>query len=434
MNERKSFFTPAIFLLLLLILSTFSLIVSTYVTHGNNLELVYFQAYDSDRTLEDIGMDLYNSMIYAENVDYQESSAVYPPLNYVFYGLLARSVPAIEGQHIDADPQPGSLLKTQEAIMTFLFVSIGCVILLLTVLQHLSKSSGWKLVLLTIVVLTCGPVLFVLERGNGAIFSVGLVGCFLLWYKNDNWMMRELALICLAIGAVIKIYPVLFGLLLLREKRWGQSLRCILYGLLLFLLPYAFVGGWAALQAYITNCLNDAVGLLGAYRMTGGGTRIDLENITQLIVHIFALKGGATARKLILIVLVAMPFVARSNWRSVLAVASLCVLSPSFSFYYAACFYLLPMSLFLLETEHRGIDYLYAIAFAAILCVLPYGSASFIPAAMTKALPITLTLVVCNCGQLLLILLTLIDFCFDVRWRIRNRSIKKQQRELVIHE
>ena len=427
MKERKRSLTPANLLLLLLALSTLSLIVSTYVTHGNNLELVYFQDYDSDRTLENIGMDLYNSMQFAEKDDYQTTSAVYPPLNYVFYGLLARSVPAIAEEHPTVDARQGSLLVTQEAIMTFLFVSMFCALLLLWVLQYLSKTVGWKMVLLSILVLTCGPILYVLERGNGVIFSAGLIGCFLLWYPNKNWALRELALICLAIGAVIKIYPVVFGLLLLREKRWGQAARSILYGIIFFLLPFAFTGGLASLNVYIASCLSDAVSQLGAYNLTGGGARIDLDNILQVIIRAFSLRGAVAARKLILVCLVVMFFFSRSKWRSVLIAAALTVLSPFFSFYYTACFYLLPMSLFLLEEEHRFTDYWYAIAFAAVLCVLPYGSADLISSEITKALPINLTLVVCNSGQLLLLLLLFLDFIRDIRVFLSTRRKKEQK-------
>ena len=89
------------------------------------------------------------------------------------------------------------------------------------------------------------------------------------------------------------------------------------------------------------------------------------------------------------------------------------------------------MSLFLAEEEHRFMDYFYAIAFAAVLCVLPYGSVDFISSEITKALPISLTLVACNCGQLLLLLLLFIDFIRDIRAFLLTR-LKKEQKIAVL--
>lgn len=431
MAEKKKTFTPANLLILLLLLSVLSLALSTYVTHGNNLETVYYQERGSDYPLENIGMDLYNSMLFAEKENYQTSPAVYSPLNFLIYGFIAKSVPAIQTQTGKDLNGLGSFLNTQESIMTFTYVSIICVMLLIWSLLRLSQRSGWRALLLIVLVLACGPMIFVLERGNGLILSASLIGCFLIWYHDKSPVLREFALICLATSAVLKIYPVVFGLLLLQEKRWGESLRCALYGIFLFFVPFAFFGGFTAIRAYFDTSISSAFTLLGDYNVTGGGTRIDLENMTQMVFRTLHIIGAGTTRLIILTTIVAMPFFTRSNWRRVSAVAALCVLGPSFNNYYAACFYLLPLSLFLLEEDHRVIDYFYSVAFALILCVLPYGTADIISAEVTMAQPMNLTIFACNCGQAVLLLLLLIDFIADVRTAVQKHTRQRLAKTAV---
>lgn len=427
MPKARFRFTPVTLVICLMVLSVLSLACSTFATHGTNLEAFYLQEDSPYKKLENMGMDLYNSMLYAEKETYQTRSAIYPPLNYLFYGVLARSIPAIEEQTSKNINQLGSYLNTQEAIMTFLCVSILNILLLLWAFRRLSRVSGWLAGLLSLAVLFCGPVLFALERGNSALFTVGLIGCFLLWYRDDKRFLREFALVCLAVGAVMKIYPVVFGLLLVREKRWGESLRCVLYGVVLFFLPFAAMGGWASIRAYFATCFGDAMTLLGDFRIAGGGTRVDLANLVDMVFRSLHLIGAGTIRKVILVVMAAMIFLSRSNWRAVLAVTALCVAGPSFNYYYSVCYYLLPLSLFLLEKEHRGIDYAYALAFATILCVLPYGTADCIGSNITQARPMNLTVFVCNCGQALMLGLLLADACADVRYRMKKRTNQRAE-------
>lgn len=423
--RRRFWPTPSAFLLLLMAASMLSLAVSVFATHGENLTLVYYQEQGIESPMENIGMDMYNSMLYAQNETYLTTSAIYPPLNYVFYALLAHSVPQIANQTGELMDQPGSLLTSQAAIMTFVILSVLGVLMLTWAVRRLGGMSGWKGALLTVSVLFAGPVLYVLERGNSVLFVIGFVGVFLLWYRSERRALRELALICLAIAAALKIYPAVFGCLLLREKRWADSVRAVLYGIVLFFVPFAFMGGWAGIHAYFTTCLSDAMDLLGGYGYTGGGSRVDLLNIMQVAIRLLHVIGGTTISRAAIAMLIFVPFLSRSHWRAVLAATALCVLAPSFNQYYAACFYLLPIGVFLGESEGRATDYFYALALALTVCVLPYGTEEFIPAALTKARAINLTVVACNMGQICLLALLLLEGAIDAAARLRHGKAGK---------
>ena len=156
--------------------------------------------------------------------------------------------------------------------------------------------------------------------------------------------------------------------------------------------------------------------------MTGGAYRIDLSNITQVVVRLLHIRGANTMRRLILAALLIMPFFSRVNWRAVLAVTALSVLAPAFSGYYTACFYLLALALFLKESERRPIDYFYAIAFSLVFCALPYGPNTFIPGEYINANSINMTVSACCSGEIMLLVLLGIDFLKDlIRFSNRNK-------------
>ena len=62
-------------------------------------------------------------------------------------------------------------------------------------------------------------------------------------YESDDPVKRELALIALAFATCMKLYPVIFGVLLLRKDKLKEATRCIVSGLVLFIVPFL---PWAA--------------------------------------------------------------------------------------------------------------------------------------------------------------------------------------------
>ncbi|MBQ9783212.1 MAG: DUF2029 domain-containing protein [Clostridia bacterium] len=55
----------------------------------------------------------------------------------------------------------------------------------------------------------------------------------------------------IAVAAGIKLYPAIFGLLYVKEKRWSETLRLIAYGVLFFVVSFAFL---ADLEASSNFC------------------------------------------------------------------------------------------------------------------------------------------------------------------------------------
>ena len=194
-------------------------------------------------------MDYFNSLIDSACVNpYAERNVIYPPLCYMLYRVFGSMIPA-------ADYLSGSIYI--RSTVTGMF-SFGCYLILsLAAFFFFSIQYARKLHvhnrLLSIALMLSAPMLFAIQRGNFIILTVACLMAF-LYYKNDpSWIKRHFGFMMLAVAANIKMYPAIFGLLLVSEKRWRDCFFCILYGVTLFVLPMLLFGGLSNIPVLIDN-------------------------------------------------------------------------------------------------------------------------------------------------------------------------------------
>jgi hypothetical protein len=96
--------------------------------------------------------------------------------------------------------------------------------------------------------------IFSVERGNSIILSAAFVSVYLFYYDSDDKNKRIIAAICLALAAVLKIYPVLFGFLYLEKKQYKDIFFSAVIALLLAFIPFLFFkGGLSNIFQLINN-------------------------------------------------------------------------------------------------------------------------------------------------------------------------------------
>ena len=177
--------------------------------------------------------------------------ACFPPLAYVMYGLLAR----LSGFQINAPTAVETVRDSGFNMMVMLLYSFICVVLLIYAVSLYFKKRGFvTLVLLPVLLIFSYPILFSsVQRGNSAFLTAVLIAIALAWRNDPSNIKRELALILIAVSTGLKIYPAVFGLLYLKEKRWGETVRLVIYGVFLFFVPFAFYGGFSGFQSFLGN-------------------------------------------------------------------------------------------------------------------------------------------------------------------------------------
>lgn len=164
----------------------------------------------------------------------------YLPLAYLIFNLMD----GLGGRDVSA---PMAVILSVAAMA----LCAAALLLLLWMLMDARKGKRW---LLAATLLLSAPSLYAFERGNIVLLSAVLSTLFLYGYDRDSRLTREVAFLALAASAALKIYPALFGLLLLFEKRWKEAARLVLYGLAFALLPFLCIeGGLRNLPLLLSN-------------------------------------------------------------------------------------------------------------------------------------------------------------------------------------
>ena len=326
----------------------------------------------------DAFMDYYHSVLafadHAPGQIYEEVVLFYPPLATLFYLFMYRMVPVeaiTDNDHFTA--------RGEQAIaIPFVLLTVLTSVVVCALLYAMRRGDGKNRILLTAAILLSYPMLYQFARGN--IIVISLLFTLLFFYLKDSpvrWQ-REAALICLAVAAGLKIYPALFGLVLLFEKRWKDAGRCVFYGLLLFFLP-AIPFGWHPLD--MLHSLNSYVGDLSK---EGFGYKVNFSNTIAYLCSCLHIYCHPTASGIIGwalgLVTLGCGLVQRRNDRRLLAMAIFIAAVPRFSYVYVLLFLLIPLLAFFNETdtgERKPVDLVYAILLLGCFAPFPFSSTPY---------------------------------------------------------
>lgn len=167
---------------------------------------------------------------------YSERRVIYPPLANAIFWLLSRAMPDayLTAPAARFGAYPAAILS----FCAFFALSYSLLPLLLAREPH-----GTLRLPLAFFTVASFPMLFLLERGNLAILSLALLILFVQGYYSESPKGQELGLLALGVATALKIYPLLFALPLVRERRWRALLRVTCYAFLLFFVPSLFFGG-----------------------------------------------------------------------------------------------------------------------------------------------------------------------------------------------
>jgi hypothetical protein len=268
-NGRVSILCRWLFLSILLGGIVASL-VQIVLTHGKAFQTIYF--HDPLNTFADL-FNIIPKPEYGGAKLYTEQSSIYPPMAYVFSEIF--------GNFLLPD-ELSSLLyldlrNTQLGLMLPMLYAILCVLPLFYMLYRKTPGKEIEKVLFPLAIVFSAPFLYLLERGNILLFTLVLICIFAVGQQSKNRLLREISLLSLALAASIKIYPAVLGLTLLFEKRYKEAMRCVIYGILLFFVPFLFYGGFSSAKLMLDNLTAYSQG--DFMKSTGIGFRVDYSAI-----------------------------------------------------------------------------------------------------------------------------------------------------------
>lgn len=309
----------------------------------------------------DTFMDFFNSVWDTKKFRPYDNGCIYPAFTYLIYGFFRLFVPDEVLQN-----SAKALRASHEGEFAFMLYMIFAVAFFLYVLFRVKKGRTREKAIFAFGILGSAPFLYMIDRGNNIIICLAFMMVYSFYYDSDILWKRNLALVSLGMAASLKIYPAIFGVILLKEKRWKDAIKCIFFAILLFVLPFLFFGGLGEIGVMVKNIVSTSETFAAnsfTYKVNVGNTAAHFVSVLG-----YGPRGQGVASSvmsvLLLLIAIGLFFFCESKWKQIAILACLMVLVPSFSYTYNILYLVIPL-IFFLDKEYEGkMDILYAILFA----------------------------------------------------------------------
>ena len=378
---------------------------------------------------DDVFMDFFNSVVDCSGDAYGESGVIYPPLVVLFYKFCSMFF------NIDS-MKASEVRETSLGMIIFVCFTIVSYILFAKLIYKYKNGSFANKSLFAFFTLFSFPMIYLIERGNIIVLVLPFLLYFVNEYDSDVKYKRHLAYICLAISVAIKIYPVFFGLLLLKKKKnFKNILLCIFYGAVFFFVPFIFVGGFSQLGVLIHNILYTS----SMFGSKGFGFKVSISNTFSLFGHVFnhvRLFETAGTMFLIITVLAGLFLILFNKWNEdwkIYAVISLIIiLVPGFSYIYSVAYMIIPLLFFLNKKEIKWIDYIYSLLFIAQFIFLVAKTDELFPSFNSAELNCNIATVVESIALLAMLVLLYFDGVITFFRLSRHTKVLKIPVNLIV--
>lgn len=363
-------------------------------------------------------MDYFNMLANLQTLDPYASNANYPALCFVIWRVLYHMVPQLEGI-VD-----GYFLREyMPAQLGYIIYLTIIIISIWQLIQYKFRQSVVEKYLVAIALLLSGPFIFTLERGNIIILSFLFLFFFYCFYDSEKKIVRYTAYIALALSASIKIYPAVFGIIILLKKRYKEAAVAVIIGIFIFLLSFFAFDG-------IQSLLDMLNGIFAANELQSNAG-MGLNFCASNLVKIFAALGGKLlvevsfgAKITSLLICILIFFLNQEEWKRLFALSLLCIWIPEFSYTYVLILMFIPfISLIAVKKEiYCTMDYVYRILFAFMLIPIALPAIPEMDFAGVR-LPITYPTIIINLDILIMSIALLIQGIINtLKSKVKVRS------------
>lgn len=364
-------------------------------------------------------MDYFNMLSNLYSLKPYADNANYPAMCFLILRVLYHMIPLIP------EGNDGFYLRNyMPAQLGYIIYTIVLILGMYELLKSFCKGGEIEKKLIAFSIIISGPFVFTLERGNIILVSLLFLLFFVLLYNSENRKYRYLAYIALAFSASIKIYPALFGLMIICRKRYWEAIHTLILGVLIFFAPFWAFDGIESLKTMIYGIFltSDIQGNLGmGYNFS----------FTNLIKIFFAFGGklvehvNGFTKVIPLLICIAIFLLCREEWKKLFAIALLCIWLPEFSYTYMLLLFIVPLIVYLRNNILMCsiTDYFYRFLFIVIFVPLPLPQILEMDFENIK-FPINYSTIIINIAIALMSLILVFDGakCYVQK---RNKAIKK---------
>lgn len=335
--------------------------VICFFTRGKYFDSIFFG------DINDTFADFFNSL-YKNGEQYNVQITNYPGLATLLFKRLYHFLP------VETNVNKGLDFRSYSYAWIVFILFNGITIWISTFsISRIIKKSSINSYLLSAVLFLSPIVMYSIERNNLVNFAFACTLFYIAFYDDDRMLIRNLSYILLAVAAGTKIYPAIYGLILVKDKKWKDSLILLFYGLFMFFAPFLLLG-----HNSFNNFISGMTAFVGnLHDVYGYGYNFSLKNlndISKLFLHVgLSDKSFTTVLLLIITFLLLLFFYSQSKWESLFFLTLCLIWAPSISFMYVNLFLIIPFLSFLVESDKEGrINIVPAFLFAILF--IPFAS------------------------------------------------------------
>ena len=354
-NPLTTLFTAA----MLVALAVF--LIMGVITGGDSILNTFFYR------CTDAFMDFFNSIIFSSDGPYTKQGVIYPPLATLMYCIIGRFTIPFIGETINSIALKGSFA----GMLSFVIVTALMLYLLYRAVMKITKNTEIKGNMLFLLILISFPCLYAIERGNCILVLPALILIFLMGYQSENKILRYISYAALGCSVGLKIYAVLMGLLVLRERKYKEMAVCAFIGLTIFMVPFVFTDGNPI--SFLNRMFEYAGSVRGLYGIV---------NINDLVVTVFgdvfssslvdALGVSLTTMMMALSAVIVIFNKEMKFWKIVTLISCNLILGFGVGTPYLYIYLVVPLILFLMEErETTKENMFFLICFTAVMILIP---------------------------------------------------------------
>lgn len=370
----------------------------------------------------DIFMDYFNSIRDVIIRTPYQKFVIYPPLTNLIY-LFFVHLSSIDAMNlVPRFISSYEMRMYQEYMLPFMLYFMVTIIGFLVCCKDLKKGSQREKIIFAFLMLFSAPMLYALERANIIIVALIFTMLFFLWKDSPNKVLKELALISLAIASAIKIYPAIFGILLLSEKRYKEFLRLVAYGCFLLFVPFIFFGGFDQVTVWLSNLLHASSQVtdnyysykLNFFNTFGWLSRGSCPNFVSTVFSLLALVSC-----------IASCFFLEQKWKRILFATLLIIGVPSISYVYSATFLVIPLIYFFdSKDKHSKINFIYLLLMTIIMIYIPFSGIMDLGDRLFYKMSINLNTMVESLSVLILTVLLMVQTAVSIVSIIKKKYLR----------
>ncbi|MCR5233028.1 MAG: glycosyltransferase 87 family protein [Lachnospiraceae bacterium] len=289
--------------------------------------------------------------------------ARFPPLAYLFYRFLSCIIPkSVNDSNV-----------TDWYHMFMIIILCMCVVCItMSVNSILKRSFIYTLIFILLFVASHTFAMAEIKAGNSAVYVLTLLILAFALRNSDSAVEREIALILIALAAGFKISPAIIGFLYIKEKRYKEAIRLVIYGLVAFFCPFTAFGGLEGIRIFL-NITGQVSGAAIPRPETISGVFVEVFSVIMNNPEL-GLKVGRLISFGYMILCFWLLFTKRFSWKILWLITSLMVIFVNLSYPYTLQYFLIPLVFFVVETDetHDRMDYLYAVLFALVFLTYPF--------------------------------------------------------------